>query len=719
MLAPLLIASVLAALPSPLTDADLAPVTGAAEAGFVRAVALAREHKAAEALRALEGLDARLPAIADRIRFLRGEVLAALGRPRDAAAAWEGVAGESLLAPQARIARARELRKARDREGALAALAPLVADDAPLDLSRADVGASALLLAGELRADGPTPDPAAARVLFLACWAGHPLAPEAAACRAALERLPRPHGAAPGDAEVLRRAEALLQLNRNAGAIALLEPMVKRLPAAGPGQPLACRAHAALGRAWRKERRHASAAESLRPVVDRCEDAALRVRALYVLASSVSIAGAPDDAVALYRRLAREFPAHSYADDALFFAADVLARAGRTGEAREALVALARDYPKGDYRDEARFRIAWLARGAGDVDGAIAQLLAIEEDARDADPYEHARAAYWRARLLASKGGEGGRAASAIWSDLAARYVTDYYGLLARVRLAERGDPPPAARTAAPAPAREARYAPGALADDPHLEAGVLLLRMGLHDEAARELNAVDLGRVAPSDEATDALLLVADLLDRAGDHRSAHHLLRTQARAALRRAPLDANARAWRIAYPPAFRADVERWAPPAGVPVDLLQALMREESALDPRVVSPAGAVGLTQLMLPTAQQVARRLKLPRPTVATLMTPGVNIRIGSRYLGDLLRRFDGSVALALAAYNAGGGAVSRWLEQRGDRQLDEFVEEIPIEETRGYVKRVLRSFAAYQFLYGEPQHEALGLGHERPTRG
>jgi soluble lytic murein transglycosylase len=718
MLAPLLLASALAALPLSLTESDLAAATGAAEGRFVRAVALSREGRSADALRALEGLDSQLPAIADRIRFIRADALAALGRHRDAASAWESVAAESLLAPKARIARARALREARDREGALAALAPLVADEAPLDLSRPDVGATALLLAGELRAGGPKPDPAAARVLFLACWAGHPLAPEAAACRAALDRLPAPHDSAPADPEVLRRAEALLELNRNADAAALLEPVVKRLPAPGAAEPLACRAHAAVGRAHRKERRHALAAEALRPVVDRCEDPALRVRALYVLAGSVSIAGAPDDGVALYRRLAREFPAHAYADDALFFAADLLARNGRVDEARTALLKLARDYPKGDYRDEARFRAAWLSRGAGDVDGAIAQLLAVEEDERD--PYEHARAAYWRARLLAGKGEAGGRAARAIWSDLATRYASDYYGLLARARLAEDGDAPPLPTATASAAPGDARWATGPLADDPHLAAGILLLRMGLRAEAAEELNAVDLGRAAASGgEATDALLLVADLLDRAGDHRSSHHLLRTQARAALRRAPLDGNARAWRVAYPLAFRQHVERWAPEAGVPVDLLQALMREESALDPRIVSPAGAIGLTQLMLPTAQQVARRLKLPRPTPSALMIPEVNVRIGARYLGDLLRRFDGSVALALAAYNAGGGSVSRWLDQRGDRDLDEFVEEIPFEETRGYVKRVLRSFAAYQLLYGEAQHEALRLGQSLPSRG
>jgi peptidoglycan lytic transglycosylase len=212
-------------------------------------------------------------------------------------------------------------------------------------------------------------------------------------------------------------------------------------------------------------------------------------------------------------------------------------------------------------------------------------------------------------------------------------------------------------------------------------------------------------------------VLLVAHLLDRAGDHRNAHNLLRTRARAALRRPPVGENLRAWRIAYPPAFREEVRRWAPGANVPVDLVEALMREESGLDPRAVSPAGAIGLTQLMVPTAQELARRLRLGRIGRADLAGASLNIRLGARYLGDLIRRFDGSVALALAAYNAGGGAVSRWLDQRKGLEVDEFVEDIPIEETRGYVKRVLRSYAAYRLLYGSPG-ESAGVGLLGPAR-
>jgi soluble lytic murein transglycosylase len=119
----------------------------------------------------------------------------------------------------------------------------------------------------------------------------------------------------------------------------------------------------------------------------------------------------------------------------------------------------------------------------------------------------------------------------------------------------------------------------------------------------------------------------------------------------------------------------------------------------------------------MVPTAHEVARQLRLGRVGRAELTQPSLNIRLGARYLGNLLRRFDGSVPLALAAYNAGGGAVSRWLDQRRGLEVDEFVEEIPVEETRGYVKRVLRSYAAYRLLYGTAD-EAAAVGVLGPAR-
>ncbi|BDG06731.1 lytic transglycosylase domain-containing protein [Anaeromyxobacter oryzae] len=681
------------------------------EAAYLRALALLERSLAAEALGALEGLEAELPDLADRVLFLRAEALAAASRPKDALAAWAAIPEGSLLAPDARLARARLAQGIGDRAAALDALAPLLAAPPPPDLSRPDLSATALLLAGRLRASGAAPDRATARRDLLACWSDHPLAPESTDCLTALRALPGADGAPPEPAAVLHRAERLLDANRNAQALALLQPLLDAVKASDAASPFACKARAALGRAYRKERSFPQAIAALRPVVEQCADPDLRVRSLYLLASAASIAGDKDEAVSLYRRLAREFPHHAFADDALFYAADILARAGRTAEAREALSALVRDQAGGDYRDDARFKLAWLSKQAGQVDEAIAQLLVIEEEKDGRDPYEHARAAYWRARLLAGRG-EGGRSAAfAIWTDLTVRYPTDYYGLLARARLVANGrTPPPPAAASLPATA-EAAYDAGPLRADPHFRAGLLLLRLGLVHAAADEL-AASLPALRGAGDAADPVLLVADLLDRAGDHRTAHGLLRVRARTALRKPPSGDNVRVWRIAFPPAYRDDVKRWAPPANVPVDLVQALMREESALDPRVISPAGAIGLTQLMLPTAQSVARELRIGRPSRNDLMQASLNIRLGARYLGSLIRQFDGSVALAVAAYNAGGGAVSHWLQTRGGLDVDEFVEEIPIEETRGYVKRVLRSYATYRLLYGSPEEaSAPGL--------
>ena len=155
-------------------------------------------------------------------------------------------------------------------------------------------------------------------------------------------------------------------------------------------------------------------------------------------------------------------------------------------------------------------------------------------------------------------------------------------------------------------------------------------------------------------------------------------------------------------------------RAATPAHVdPRISFQALIREESALDPHALSWAGAVGLSQPMVPTARQVARQLNLKGHIDAvSLQQPELNLRIGSTYAGELLKKFGGNPVLALAAYNAGAGAVTHWMSGHELEDLDAFVEDIPVAETRGYVKRVLQSFTTYQLLYGASAETHLPAG-------
>lgn len=715
---------------APLLDPALAPALVAFESGrweevagklegidqpaakLLRGVALASLHRGGEAAAALSGLAKALPDVADRIHYWTGLALEDAGRRPEAGQAYGRVAAGSLLHAEAALALARLRLAMGDGTGALEALRTTLAEPAPADASRGDAGARALLLAGQIRASAGRPPEA--RRAFLECWENHPLAPESRECLSRARALPGSSGAAPGREDFLSRAESLLAANRNAAALKELE-RAPAFPPPGESQPLGCRAAFVRGKAHRKEREYLLAMQALQPVVDRCGDAGLRARALYVLASAAAAGG--QDGVAWYRRLAREFPGDATADDALFLAADLLAQQGQLKESARLLAELVEQYPRGDYRPEALFRLGWLARQQGDAGGAVAAFARAESEFRDTDPYEHARAAYWRARVLHERGKPGDAAAARdVWRMLVSRYPADYYGLLAEARLDGEG---PIAPRRPPAPSEAGlRWSPGPLGLDPHFRAGVLLLRLGLRGLAAEELGAADrrpLGN-GSGEAGPEPLLLLADLLDRAGDHKSAHQILRTQGRQILRRPPEGLPLRVWQVAYPPAWRAEVVRWAVPAGVPPDLLQALMREESALDPAVVSPAGAVGLTQLMPLTARATAKRLKLPRPAWADLGDPALNIRLGAAHLGDLLGRFGGSAALALAAYNAGGAAVRGWWRARSAMSLDEFVEEIPIQETRGYVKRVLRSYAAYRMLYGKEGEPGLHIAWRLP---
>ena len=125
-----------------------------------------------------------------------------------------------------------------------------------------------------------------------------------------------------------------------------------------------------------------------------------------------------------------------------------------------------------------------------------------------------------------------------------------------------------------------------------------------------------------------------------------------------------------------------------------------MREESAFSPRIESFANAIGLTQMLVKTAKRFANGATVTREV---LLDPAKNVEIGSRFLGFLWKHFDAAAPLAIAGYNAGEAAVDRWLGERGDLAMDEFMETIPYDETRNYTKRVLASYFTYSWLYGK----------------
>jgi soluble lytic murein transglycosylase len=154
-----------------------------------------------------------------------------------------------------------------------------------------------------------------------------------------------------------------------------------------------------------------------------------------------------------------------------------------------------------------------------------------------------------------------------------------------------------------------------------------------------------------------------------------------------------------YELLYPRPYDYDVHAAAKRTRLDVDLIYAIIRQESLYEPTAGSSAGAVGLMQLLPATARITARRAGLPVPTRAQLEVPAINIPLGAEYLADLLARFGGDTALATGSYNAGPNAVGRWLPD-AQKDLDVWVENIPYNETRTYVQRVAWHALVFRWL-------------------
>ncbi|GAB4340486.1 MAG: hypothetical protein Kow0099_16440 [Candidatus Abyssubacteria bacterium] len=163
-------------------------------------------------------------------------------------------------------------------------------------------------------------------------------------------------------------------------------------------------------------------------------------------------------------------------------------------------------------------------------------------------------------------------------------------------------------------------------------------------------------------------------------------------------------------LLYPPAYTELVREAASRYRVEPALALAVMREESHFREDAVSVSDARGLMQILPTTGEWLAKQLAGPGAyELSALFVPTVNIEMGSYYLRYLLDKFDNNIVLTIAAYNWGETSLRRWLGDNPPSDLDVLIESIPADETRKYVKKVLRSYAVYNSLYPS---EFLGIG-------
>ena len=351
---------------------------------------------------------------------------------------------------------------------------------------------------------------------------------------------------------------------------------------------------------------------------------------------------------------------------------------------------LARDHGElsGASLAEAEWLAGWIAlRFLGDSEVAHAHFARMYDAVRFR--LSRARGAYWAARA-AERG--GGLERARIWYAKAAEHQTAFYGQLAALRLERSADL--------------------ALAPDP------LPSVSEIETFNRRELVRVVrlLAELGETERLRPFIMALAEQAGTPAEHFLAATLAGILGRSDLAIAAAKRSERAGVRIVAPSYPLIV----PPAGAKLEpaLLLALFRQESEFNPKAVSRSGARGLMQLLPRTAKRVASKLKIRYVKAKLTEDPSYNATLGSAHLADLIESYDGSYVLALAAYNAGPSRVKRWLKDFGDPRTAEvdvidWIELIPIAETRNYVQRVLEALQVYrQRLSGEVV--ALKLGQD-----
>jgi soluble lytic murein transglycosylase len=517
-------------------------------------------------------------------------------------------------------------------------------------------------------------------------WIEAPASPWGEAARESAEDLATLHGLRVpplGPEERLLQAQRWIDAGEFAAAVQGLEELMAQEPETAIRHRALLQLGPALGRLGRGQ-------EGLTLVEAALAEppSAWRAPLLAEVARLYRRTGQTAAAVPALERLVAEHPDSPLVPEAWLALGRARFELGQTESARSAFQSLIKAFPDSPAAASAQWELGWHHYQDGrfhDAALTFRQLAAAGSGFRLAG-------LYWSARALDAAGDRA--AAAALYREVISRAPHTYYGIVAAGRV--RGPAPgPVA-----APITLAADPIGPLEPDRHFQKGRALWRLGFEGHALLELEAV--GRDLPGDPDRAWSLGVAFAqIGEAG--RSLRYLRRAFGGAAEAGAP-GLTDQFWRLFYPFGHAEVVREAARRAGLDPFFVAAVIREESSYDIRARSWVGAIGLMQLMPETARAAAAAAGVRLLEPGGLWEPPVNVTLGAYYLAQLRARFREPL-LAVASYNAGPHRVQTWLAERRTADLEEFVDQIPFDETRGFVKRVFTSWHHYRRLYANPE--------------
>ncbi len=403
--------------------------------------------------------------------------------------------------------------------------------------------------------------------------------------------------------------------------------------------------------------------------------------------------------------LESRFPRSPWLTEALFSAGNMYLLRREYPAAVEYYSYLAMHFPDSSDAATAHWRAGWLSYRQGLY--ADAARLFDEQIKLYPNDKETVSAIYWRGRLYETLDHKPANAVAS-YRTLERAYQHYFYAQMARKRLAALGstqqvsEPQLDRIQAPPVPVLQESFP----SDSPHLAKARLLANAGLNEFIPLEIAA---DPNSPSWSALAEAQIYASYGETYRAMRALKKALPSTASASIRSIPLVY----WRILFPEAWWDTINAESAKNNLDPYLVASLIRQESEFNPSVISYANAYGLMQLLPSTGKAMAREEGIRHFQTFQLLDPETNIRLGCRYLRQMLERFGGVQEYALAAYNAGDERVADWESAGPYSGLDEFIESIPITQTREYVEAILRNEETYRAI-----DEAAG-SQARPGMG
>ena len=415
-------------------------------------------------------------------------------------------------------------------------------------------------------------------------------------------------------------------------------------------------------------------------------------RRLYMLMELARDRGDTEDQQRIVSLMESRFPSSPWLAEALFSSGNMYMLKRDYPMAVEYYGYLASHFPASKNAAAAHWRAGWLSYRQGLYPEA--GRLFDEQIRLYPAAAETVGALYWRGRLYETQDHAPSQAA-ANYRAIVRAYQHYFYAQMARARLVALGStqPAPAPQLDRLQPLPAPTLVDSFPVESPHLARAKLLANAGLGEYIAQEI-------AADPDSSSWSALAEAQIYASYGEtYRAMRALKRALPYAAS--APIKAIPLAyWRILFPEPWWETIKAESAKNNLDPYLVASLMRQESEFNPSVVSYANAWGLMQLLPSVGKAMAREEGISHFQTFQLLDPETNIRLGTRYLRQMMERFGGVQEYALAAYNAGDSRVVEWEAAGPYKGMDEFVESIPFTQTREYVEAILRNEETYRAI-------------------